>query len=69
MSNVTASHSLKRLSAHLDEADPGLDVDAGVPEAGVEPQVLDLAEEAEQGVHLVPGGLGRDVGHLQQHWH
>ena len=67
MSNVTAPHNSKKLSAHLDEADPGLDVDAGVPEAGVEPQVLDLAEEAEQGVHLVPGGLGRDVGHLKQH--
>ena len=47
MLNVTAPHSFKKLSAHLDEADPGLDVDAGVPEAGVEPQVLDLAEEAE----------------------
>ena len=48
----------------LDEADPGLDVDAGIPEAGVQPDVLDLAEEAEQGVHLIPGGLGGDVGHL-----
>jgi len=48
----------------LDEADPGLDVDAGVPEAGVQPDVLDLAQEAEQGVHLVPGRLGRDIGHL-----
>merc|ERR1719394_1972975 len=48
----------------LDEADPGLDVDAGIPEAGVQPDVLYLAEEAEQGVHLIPGGLGSDVGHL-----
>ena len=45
----------------LDEADPGLDVDAGIPHGGVQPEVLDIAEEAEQHDHLV---LGRDVGHL-----
>ena len=48
----------------LDEADPGLDVDAGVPHSGVQPEVLDLAEEAEQRHHLILGGLGRYVGHL-----
>ena len=48
----------------LDEAHPGLDVDAGVPHAGVQADILNLAEEAEERVHLVPGGLGRDVGDL-----
>ena len=48
----------------LDEADPGLDVNAGVPHGGVQPEVLYLAEEAEQRDHLVLGGLGGDVGHL-----
>ena len=48
----------------LDETDPGLNVDASVPHGGIEPKVLNLAEEAEQRDHLVLGGLGGDVGHL-----
>ena len=48
----------------LDETDPGLDVDASVPHGRIEPKVLNLAEEAEQRDHLVLGGLGGDVGHL-----
>ena len=35
-----------------------------LPEGGVKPEVLNLAEEGEEGVHLVPGGLWRDVGDL-----
>ena len=48
----------------LDETDPGLNVDASVPHGGIEPKVLNLAEEAEQRDHLVLGGLGGDVSHL-----
>ena len=52
------------LYLELDEADPGLNVDASVPHGGVQPEILYLAEEAEQRDHLILGGLGGDVGHL-----
>ena len=56
--------TISQFYLELDETDPGLDVDAGVPHGGIEPEILDLAEEAEQSDHLVLGGLGGDVGHL-----
>ena len=36
---------------------PGLNVDAGISEAGIQSDVLNLAQETEQRVHLVSGGL------------
>ena len=48
----------------LHEANPGLDVDARVPQAGVQPDILDFPQETEQCVHLIPRSLRGYVGYL-----
>ena len=36
----------------------------GINDSEIQSQVLNLPQVREQGVHLVPGGLEGDVGHL-----
>ena len=48
----------------LHEANPGLDVDARIPQAGVQPDILDFPQETEQCVHLIPRSLRGYVGYL-----